>query len=189
MNLSAALRRRTSHAALAVAAAAVAITVGSPTAAQAAPDILVSCTAAGTTSFAPGVQLLPLPQRVTYQGEDSSCEDNSGLGVAGASISAGFHGVIISCIGGGFGTGSGSGTIEWTLDNGDKASSRVDLEIDHTVLNTASVSGHVLDGPFQGETFGGTFTTQLFDGAGKCTAGAPFGGIKNAAFTGQFSIG
>lgn len=189
MNLPATLRRRTSRAALAVAASAAALTVGVPTSAQAAPDVLVACTAAGQTHFAPGVQLFPLAQRVTYQGQDSSCEDNSGTGIVSASISAGFHGVIISCLGGGFGTGSGSGTIEWTLEDGETFSSQVDLEIDHTVLNTASVSGTVLDGAFQGETFGGTFTTKLFEGAGKCTAGAPFGGIKNADFTGQFSIG
>ncbi|MER6239698.1 hypothetical protein ABT185_27125 [Streptomyces clavifer] len=190
MNSLATLRRRSSHAVLAVTAGAVAITMGTPTAAQAAaPNVLVACTAAGQTNFAPGVQVFPLAQRVTYQGQDSSCEDNSGVGVASATISAGFHGVIISCLGGGFGTGIGSGTIEWTLRNGEKISSQINLEIDNTVLNTASVSGHVLQGAFQGEAFGGTFTTELFNGASKCTAGAPFGGVKNAAFTGQFSIG
>lgn len=189
MNAPATIRRRAPRAALAAAAAAVAITAGTPTAAQAAPNVLVACTAAGQTDFAPGVQFFPLAQRVTYQGNESSCEDNSGLGIASATISAGFQGVVISCLGGGFGTGSGSGTIEWALDNGETLSSQIDLEIDHTVLNTATVSGHVLRGAFQGETFGGTFSTDLFGGAGKCTAGAPFGGVKNAAFTGQFNIG
>ncbi|NDZ81583.1 hypothetical protein G3I19_24235 [Streptomyces sp. SID10853] len=174
--------------ALSVAAMAVGLAVGSPAAAQAAPNVSISCSAAGETHFSPGVQLFPLSQHVTYQGENSRCADNSGLGVREARISAGFQGVIVSCVAGGFGTGSGSGTIEWILDDGTRLTSQVELRIDRTVLNTATVSGYVRQGRFEGQSFSGEFTTELFGGAGKCTVGAPFGGVRNAAFTGQFSI-
>jgi hypothetical protein len=51
------------------------------------------------------------------------------------------------------------------------------------------VNGNVTHGRFEGQEFSGKFSTELFGGAGKCTAGAPLGGVKDAAFTGQFSIG
>ncbi|MFD7281644.1 hypothetical protein ACFV80_32575 [Streptomyces sp. NPDC059862] len=44
-------------------------------------------------------------------------------------------------------------------------------------------------GRFAGQGFSGELTTALFGGAGKCTIEAPMGGVKEAAFTGQFSIG
>ncbi|WP_329166378.1 hypothetical protein OG709_14255 [Streptomyces sp. NBC_01267] len=182
------LTRRTSLT-LTAAGMAVGVSLSAPATAQADPHISVSCTAAGETHFSPGVQLFPLPQQIAYEGKNSGCVDNSGVGIREAKISAGFRDVIISCVAGGFGTGSGSGIIEWTLDDGTKLSSQVDLRIDHTILNTSSVSGHVRQGPFQEQSFSGEFTTALFGGAGKCTAGAPFGGVRNAAFTGQFSVG
>ncbi|MFB8182158.1 hypothetical protein ACFC8N_40380 [Streptomyces sp. NPDC055966] len=63
----------------------------------------------------------------------------------------------------------------------------VNLTIDRTVLNDATVSGYVTEGLFKGHGFSGTFSTSLFGGAGKCTIGAPFGGVKEAAFTGEYS--
>ncbi|BBB01444.1 hypothetical protein RVR_8864 [Actinacidiphila reveromycinica] len=51
-----------------------------------------------------------------------------------------------------------------------------------------AISGTVTDGPFAGHAFASTFTTDLFGGAGKCTIRAPFGGVTEANFDGQFTI-
>lgn len=161
---------------------------GSQAQAPAQPNVPVSCSASGTTYFSPGVQVLPMPQHISYQGQEGQCADSSGLGIREAKITANFENVIVSCVAGGMRTGNGSGTIEWTLDDGTKLTSQVDLSIDRTALNTASVSGHVTQGRFQGQGFSGEFTTDLFGGAGKCTIGAPMGGVKDAAFNGRYSI-
>ncbi|MBX7554204.1 hypothetical protein ABZX95_40335 [Streptomyces sp. NPDC004232] len=147
----------------------------------------VSCSASGETHFSPGVQLWPRQQHVSYQGQDGQCNDNTEASIASARITADFDGVTLSCLSGG-GTGSGTGTIEWSTTDGYRLRSVVNLTIDRTVLNDATVSGYVTEGLFKGHGFSGTFSTSLFGGAGKCTIGAPFGGVKEAAFTGEYSI-
>jgi hypothetical protein len=174
--------------ALALAGMTAGLALGTPATAQAA-GISVSCSASGKTLFSPGVQLFPIPQQVTYRGAEEECTDTSAVGIREAKITANFQNVILSCLAGGIGTGTGSGSITWTLNNGAKATSWVELRIDRTVLNVASVSGHVRQGVFAGQSFSGDFSTDLLGGAGKCTLGAPFGGVKEAAFTGNFSIG
>ncbi|MFD7019869.1 hypothetical protein [Streptomyces sp. NPDC059928] len=176
---------------LAVAVAGAALSAGAalalPASASAAPNVTVSCSAAGQTHFSPGVQLWPRPQHVSYQGQEGPCNDNSDIGIRSARITADFDGVTLSCLSGG-GTGSGTGTIEWTTLDGYRLRSVVNLTIDETVLNDATVTGYVTDGPLKGHGFSGTFNTNLFSGAGKCTIGAPFGGVKEADFTGEYSI-
>ncbi|WP_214415113.1 hypothetical protein [Sphaerisporangium fuscum] len=177
---------KTAVLAAAVALGGLAVPATATTAHAAATS--VSCDASGTTNFTPGVQLFPQSHQVSYRGDDRTCNDNSGMGIQSARITADFTGVELSCLASNFGAGAGSGTIEWTI-NGAKLKSRVDLTIDSSVLNKATVSGVVRSGPFEGQRFSGEFETNLLGGAGKCTFGAPFGGVKNAAFTGHYSIG
>ena len=121
---------------------------------------------------------------VTYRGDNRNCIDHSGSGITSARITATFDGVELSCVASNFGDGTGAATVEW--NTGD--TSKIDLNIDETVLNTAKVSGSVTEGPFQGQRFSGEFDTSLLKGAGKCTAGALFGGVQSAGFKGHFSI-
>ncbi|MEU6999793.1 hypothetical protein [Nonomuraea sp. NPDC046570] len=172
------------------AAAALSLTTAAltaPTAAQ-ANAVSVSCDASGITSFTPGVQLFPQSHQVTYRGDEAICNDHTGLGVQSARLTADFSGVTLSCLASAFGQGTGSGTIEWNI-GGSRLQSRLDLNIDETFLNTAKVSGVIHEGPFEGRRFTGQIETSLLGGAGKCTFGLPFGGVKNANFTGHYSIG
>lgn len=177
---------------IATALAATALGAGlglvAPATAGAAPSVAVSCQSSGLMHFSPGVQLFPLRQHITYDGQAGQCNDNSGLGIRTASLSESFQGVVLSCEGGGFGTGSGSGTIDWTSADGFVRHSTVELRFDHNIGPLVSISGSVISGPFTGHTFSSTFTTNLFGGAGKCTIGAPFGGVTEADFDGQFTI-
>lgn len=174
---------------LAAAGTTVGLTLTAPAVAQAQANVSVSCDASGQTLFSPGVQLIPLPQQITYRGREEQCNDTSGYGVSAAKITANFQNVIASCLAGGMRTGNGSGTIEWTLGNGLKVRSQVQLTIDRTVLHTASASGYISQGPFAGQGFSAEITTDLVSGAAKCTLGALLGGIKEAPFTGHFSVG
>ncbi|TMR97143.1 hypothetical protein [Nonomuraea basaltis] len=163
------------------------LVLATPQTAHAATSI--SCDAAGQTHFSPGVQMLPQSEQVTYQGGNRSCVDHSDLGLTSARISASFADVELSCVASNFGTGTGTASIQWTAGGAGTLTSKVDIAIDETVLNKARVSGVVTDGPFRGQRFTGEFETSLLKGAGKCTAGAMFGGVKSAAFSGHFSIG
>ena len=175
---------------MALAATALGAGLGliAPATAGAAPSVTVSCQSSGPMHFSPGVQLIPLAQHITYDGQDGLCNDNSGTDIHSARLSAGFEGVVLSCEAGGFGTGTGSGTIEWTTTEGYVLHSTVELRFDHNVGNLVSISGTVTDGAFTGHTFSSSFTTDLFGGAGKCTIHAPFGGVTEASFDGQFTI-
>ncbi|MGW4382266.1 hypothetical protein [Kitasatospora sp. NPDC004531] len=187
-----AFRNRASYAALA-AVASLALSAGAlvvaPTAADAAAAVTASCSASGQVHFDPGVQLFPRAQDVTYQGEDGSCNDYSGLGLTSAALTANFAGVTLSCLASGSsGTGKGTGRIDWTDAFGGSYTSTVDLQIDGSALNTGHLSGAVSGGLFQGHTFTATLTTSLIGGGVDCTVGAPAGGVKNADFTGDFNI-
>lgn len=173
---------------LATAGLAAGLSLSSPAAAQAQPNVSVSCSAAGVTEFRPGVQLWPRPQQITYKGHEDSCSDNSGFGIREAKLTASLQNVILSCLAGGMGTGTGTANIEWTLDDGTKTTSKVDVKLDRTLLNHGSVSGHVRSGRFAGQGFSGEFSTSLWGGAGACTVGIPQGGLTETSFTGQFSI-
>jgi hypothetical protein len=148
----------------------------------------ISCATSGQTHFLPGVDMTSQSQHVTYQGNDSDCVDHSDLGITSARMRATFEEVDLSCVASNFGTGTGTGTITWNV-NGAKPTSKVDFRIGETVFNVAEVFGVVTEGPFAGRPFTGEFDTSLLGAAGKCTAGALFGGVKSADFKGHFSIG
>lgn len=188
--MTSAVRTAARRMALALSTAGLVAGLGlaAPAMADAAPGVTVSCESTGPMHFSPGVELLPLPQHIMYDGQGGTCNDNSGVGIRAASLSAGFEGVVISCEAGGFDTGSGSGTIQWVLADGSVVESTVDLEFSHNIGNLVAISGTVTSGLFTHHTFSGSFTTDLFGGAGKCTLHAPFGGLTEATFDGQFSI-
>ncbi|MBB5138952.1 hypothetical protein HNP84_008714 [Thermocatellispora tengchongensis] len=170
-------------AALGALAAAVTLTaVPAPAEARA---LSISCAASGQSRFSPGVQLLPQSQQVTYLGDERSCNDHSGNGITGARITADFRDVRLSCVASQYVSGSGTGTITW--DNGETSS--VEVSIDESLFHQASVSGVVRRGLFAGKRFTGQFSTDLLAGGVKCTAGVFFGGLRQAPFTGEFSIG
>ncbi|MGN9837037.1 hypothetical protein ACTMTI_02825 [Nonomuraea sp. H19] len=160
--------------------------LATPQAAYAADSI--ACAASGETHFTPGVQMVAQSQIVTYQGDHRGCVDHSGMGITSARITASFNHVNLSCVASHFGTGSGTATIDWTM-NGRKQTSTAHITIDETVLNTARVSGIVTSGAFTGRQFTGEFDTSLLKGGGQCTVGALFGGVTSAGFNGHFSIG
>ncbi|MDG9720669.1 hypothetical protein [Streptomyces sp. DH24] len=173
---------------LAAAGLAAGLGLSGAPGAQAAPNVAVSCSTAGQLNFQPGVQIIPLPQQATLNGE-GSCTDNSGVGIRSAKLSASFYNFLFSCVATPSSGGSGSGTIEWTLDDGSKTTSKVDMKWDHTVLNTGHISGHIRQGMFAGEGFNADLQVSLFQGIGECTVGAPMGGVKNAGASGTFAIG
>ncbi|TDD63328.1 hypothetical protein [Actinomadura rubrisoli] len=135
--------------------------------------------------FTPGVQAIPRPVAVSCNGNDRACQYANST-YTSARFTANFSSVTLGCLASnpGSGTGSGSGTIRWSTGE----TSQVDLTIDETVLNVASVSGAVREGPFTDQRFTGKFTTSLAGGAFKCTIGAPVGGVTSADFTGSYTI-
>ncbi|MFI0480451.1 hypothetical protein [Actinomadura sp. 9N215] len=151
--------------------------------AQAGP---VSCDASGASRFTPGVQAAPQPVAVTYVGDDRACQDPGGA-FTSARITANFRNVTLSCLASYPGpvSGSGSGTVHWS--NGEQ--SEVDLTLENSTLNSASVTGTVREGPFAGQRFTGKFATDLAAGAFKCSFGAPVGGVSSADFTGSYTVG
>ncbi|MFF5860763.1 hypothetical protein ACFY8B_35095 [Streptomyces sp. NPDC012751] len=185
-------RSRTHRAAVAVTCVTLSAgaALAAPASASAAPpNVLVSCTASGQVHFNPGVQLIPRPQHVSYEGQDGPCNDNSGYSIRSGKLTASFDGVSLSCLhSGSSGTGRGTGTIDWTDRYGNTGRSIVNAQIDSSTLNTGHVSGTVSEGLFEGHSFSGTFNTSLAGGAFRCTIGAPAGGLKDAAFTGDYSI-
>ncbi|WP_255954695.1 hypothetical protein [Streptomyces odontomachi] len=182
-----ALARRVATA-FSVAGLAAGLALVAPATAEADPGVTVSCESVGQMRFSPGVQLFPLPQHIMFDGQTGTCDDNSGVGIRAASLSADFKGVVISCEAGGFDTGSGTGTITWVLEDGSVVQSTVELEFSHNVGPLVAISGTITSGLFTGHTFSSSYTTDLFGGAGKCTLHIPFGGFKEATFEGQFSI-
>lgn len=188
--MTSAARTLVRRAATAVSAVGLLTALGlaAPVTAAADPSIAISCESSGPMHFSPGVQLIPLPQHIMYDGQAGTCDDNTGVNIRAASLSASFEGVVISCEAGGFDTGHGTGTIQWLTEDGSVVESTVNLEFDHNVGPLVGVSGTVTSGLFTGHTFHGSFTTELFTGAAKCTAGAPLGGAREARFSGQFSI-
>ncbi|MEW2626061.1 hypothetical protein [Streptomyces sp. NPDC048106] len=188
--MTAAVRTLARRAAMAVSVAGLLAGLGlaAPAAAVADPGIAISCESSGPMRFSPGVQFFPLPQHVVYDGQTGPCGDNSGVEIRAARLSAGFEGVVISCEAGGFDTGHGTGTVQWLTEDGGVVESTVSLEFDHNVGPLVGVSGTVTSGLFTGRTFHGSFSTELFTGAAKCTVGAPFGGVREARFYGQFGI-
>ncbi|MEU8917301.1 hypothetical protein [Streptomyces nigrescens] len=174
--------------ALATTGLAAGLTLGAPAVAQAAPNVGVSCSTAGQLHFEPGVQIIPLRQQATLSGE-GSCTDNSGVGIRSAKLSSAYQNFLFSCVTTPSSGGTGSGTIEWTLDDGSTVTSNVDMKWDRTVLNTGHISGHVRQGIFAGEGFTADLKVSLFQGLGECTIGAPMGGVKDTGVTGTFSIG
>ncbi|MFI9788835.1 hypothetical protein ACIHEI_35800 [Kitasatospora sp. NPDC051984] len=178
----------------AVAAACAVLPLGAalvaPAAASAAPAaVKVSCQAAGQVHFNPGVELLPRAQHVSYQGQEGACDDFSKFDIMTAKLTMSFDDVSLSCLASGSsGSGKGSAKIEWTEEDGETAESILDVQIDNSALNVGHVSGQVRSGQFKGHGFTGTFKTSLVAGGIECTIGAPGGGVKDADFTGDFSI-
>ncbi|WUH99611.1 hypothetical protein OHR68_40005 [Spirillospora sp. NBC_00431] len=168
------------------AALGAAVTFGLAGPAQAQPEGPVSCDASGSSRFTPGVQAVPQPVAVTYVGDNRACQDPNGE-LTSARFTANFRSVALNCVASnpGQGSGSGSGTIHWS--NGE--SSQVDLTLESSTLNSASVSGTVREGPLAGQRFSGKFATDLAAGAFKCSFGAPAGGVTSADFTGSYTVG
>ncbi|MGH3239378.1 MAG: hypothetical protein ACRDNL_03305 [Spirillospora sp.] len=166
------------------AALSAAVTFGLAGPAHAQPEGPVSCDASGSSRFTPGVQAVPQPVAVTYVGDNRACQDPD---YTSARFTANFRSVALSCLASdpGQGSGSGSGTIHWSTGE----SSQVDLTLESTALNTATVSGTVREGPFAGQRFSGKFTTDLVGGAFNCSFGAPTGGVTSADFTGSYTVG
>ncbi|MET9444389.1 hypothetical protein [Streptomyces sp. NPDC006610] len=180
--------------AAATAGLAAGLVLAGPAAVQAADtDVAISCSTSGNIHFEPGVQLIPTPQQANIRMEgncyDNSGDPNSGTTIAGARVTSGFEGLVLSCLASPLARGEGSGTIEWTLDNGETATSTVDMRIDRTVLNTAHITGHVTQGRFQNQDFTADIHMSFWQGVGDCTVGAPMGGVKDAGIAGQFTIG
>lgn len=185
---------RTMATALATAGLSVGLALANPALAQAdEPSVSISCSTSGNIHFEPGVQLIPTPQQADIRMEgncyDNSGDANGGMTIAGARLTSGFNGLVISCLASPLARGEGSGTIEWTMDNGEKVTSQVDMRIDRTVLNTAHLTGHVTGGRFEGQQFTADIHMSFWQGVGDCTVGAPMGGVKNAGIAGQFTIG
>jgi hypothetical protein len=180
--------------ALATAGLSAGLALATPAVSHAAePNVSISCSTAGNIHFEPGVQLIPTPQQASVSME-GNCYDNSGdpgsdTTIAGARLTSGFNGLVLSCLASPLDRGQGTGTIEWTLDNGDTVTSTVDLRIDRTVLNTAHLTGRVSQGRFEGQDFTADIHMSFWQGVGDCTVGAPMGGVKDAGIAGQFTIG
>ncbi|MGI5478722.1 hypothetical protein [Streptomyces lavendofoliae] len=185
---------RTLATALATASLSAGIALATPAVSHAAdPNVSISCSTAGNIHFEPGVQLIPTPQQANIRMEgdcyDNSGDDNGGMTIASARLTSGFDGLIISCLASPLANGQGTGTVEWTLDNGETATSQVDMRIERTVLNTAHITGNVTEGRFEGQQFTADIHMSFWQGVGDCTVGAPLGGVQNAGIAGQFTIG
>ncbi|MFH8379919.1 hypothetical protein ACH4E7_03095 [Kitasatospora sp. NPDC018058] len=161
--------------------------LAAPATASATPaNITVACQANGQVHFNPGVTVFPSDQDVTYQGQDGPCNDYSMYNIRSATFTANFNGVSLGCLeSGSSGFSSGTGSIDWTDRSGNTGRSTLSLQIDGSSLNVGHLSGYVRDGYFVGHSFSATVETSLLGGAGKCTIG---GGLKDASFTGDFSI-
>lgn len=173
--------------ALTIAATTAGLTLSAPTPANADPKVFVSCSTTGQAHFTPGIQIIPLPEQVTWR-EDGNCQDYSGNGIDQATLSTAFQNQVMSCVASPASTGTGSGIIEWTLGNESKITSGVDLNLDRTFLNMAHITGVVRQGAFIGRQFAGDVRVDFFQGAGDCTAGIPSGGLTEASLTGNFTI-
>jgi hypothetical protein len=176
--------------ALATIGMATGLALGASPLAQAAPspNVAVSCSTAGQLHFEPGVQIVPLPQQATLYGE-GNCTDNSGVGIRSARLSSSFQNFLFGCIATPSSGGTGSGVVEWTLDDGSKTTSKVDMHWDHTILNTGRISGHITSGMFAGQGVSAQLKVSLFQGVGECTIGAPMGGVKDAGVSGTITVG
>jgi hypothetical protein len=178
---------RTRLAALLVTAVAVAGLAGITSPAQAAGS--VTCDTSGTLYFNPGVQVIPLKQDIEIRGSNGSCRDSTGLGIDEAKLTANFSGVWLTCELGGGGTGHGTGTLEWTLSNGSRARSDLDLNFESNIASEVTLSGQVVGGQLDGERFSSNISADLLRGGLKCTAGALFGGAKSVGYNGSFTVG
>ncbi|MFI7616550.1 hypothetical protein ACIBP6_35525 [Nonomuraea terrae] len=156
-----------------------------PSPAYAATEI--SCRAAGNAHFLPGVQMSGQSQHVTYRGTQQDCIDHSALGITAVRFSAEFEDVDLACVDRDFGRGTGTATLQWRLGQA-KPTSTADVTIEDTTANRVTMWGVVREGAFEGRRFRGAFDTSLLGGAGRCEAGALFGGVRSAPFEGSFSI-
>lgn len=174
------LSRIAAVATMATVAASAGATLGTPAFAHA--DGSVSCAAAGPMQFAPGVTFAPQSQNITYVA-GGACNDTSGTGVKSFTFTANFQDTTVSCVAGGIVPGgTGSGKIDWTLEDGSTLTSTVDVQIERTVLWTITLKGTVTDGQFDGKTVGGELTTSPLQGT-QC-----FTGLKQVHASGRISV-
>jgi hypothetical protein len=52
----------------------------------------------------------------------------------------------------------------------------------------AKVSGNITKGRFAGQEVSAQFKVNLWQGVGDCTVGAPMGGFRDAAVSGNFTV-
>ncbi|MFD0884413.1 hypothetical protein ACFQ08_07580 [Streptosporangium algeriense] len=149
----------------------------------------VTCDTAGTMYFKPGVQIVPIRQDIEIRGANGSCRDSTGFGVNEAKLTANFSGVWLTCELGGGGTGHGTGTLDWVLNNGERGRSNLDLNFESNIASEVTLSGQVLGGPLDGKRFSAHLSADLLRGALKCTIGGPFGGAKSVGYHGSFTVG
>ncbi|MEV4395342.1 hypothetical protein [Nonomuraea sp. NPDC049607] len=149
----------------------------------------LTCDTSGTMYFKPGVQIVPLKQDIEIRGANGSCRDSTGLGIDEARLTANFGGVWLTCELGGGGTGHGTGTLDWTLNDGRKARSDLDLNFESNIASEVTLSGQVVGGPLDGEKFSAHLHADLFRGSLKCTVGGPFGGAKSIGYHGDLTVG
>lgn len=174
---------RVAAAVLASAGLAGALGVAAP--AAEAQSISVSCETSGEAHFDPGVHVIPFPQEITLFGEERQCQNNSSLPIESATLSGSIRDALLSCEVGFGGGGEGSGTIEWELENGETVSSIVEMDVDFTALWTASLSGVVLDGVFEGEEFTFSLTVDPLDAVFGCVTF----GVDEIDYEGTFAVG
>ncbi|TMR23858.1 hypothetical protein ETD86_06810 [Nonomuraea turkmeniaca] len=146
---------------LALAAAPLAV----PGPAHAATSI--SCHASGDVSFKPGVQAFTQRHEVAYFGERRSCVDHSDLGIKSAALFVGLDDVDLSCLAHDVGHGSGMAIIRWNTGYAELVS-EADVTVEETTGNTATVTGIVRRGPFEGRRLTGRFQTGLLGEKGEC---------------------
>lgn len=134
---------------VAVLAAAAGLVAIAPAAAQAAVGDLV-CTATSTTTFSPGLTLVPTTQSITFSVQYSGCTSTNGVTVTGGSRSGSFTGVR-SCLSVPP-SGSGSVTVTWN----DATTSTIDgtsQSVDVGGQSVHTLTGPVTSGRLSGDTF------------------------------------
>ncbi|GAA0917827.1 hypothetical protein [Nonomuraea longicatena] len=167
-------------------AAIAGLTLAAPTAHAAGT---ITCDTSGTMYFKPGVQVVPLKQDIEIRGANGSCRDSTDLGIEAAKLTANFSGVWLTCELGGGGTGHGTGVIEWSLSDGSRARSRLDLTFESNFASEVTISGQVIGGPLDGAKYTSHLSADLLRGGLKCTAGALFGGAKSIGYDGSLTVG
>ncbi|SEG97150.1 hypothetical protein SAMN05444920_110230 [Nonomuraea solani] len=148
----------------------------------------ISCHTSGGAEFSPGVRTVRQDHRVDYFGDERECVDHSDLGIGAARFYADLRDVKLSCLAGDVGRGHGRAMIRWDV-RGTPLVSELDVTVTEGAVNTATATGMVVSGPFEGQRFTGHFDTRLLGRTGECSAHPGSDGVRRAPFKGDFSVG